>query len=46
MKLLIINDFSTDDTFEKAKELFGSNKNFKIFMIMKKKVWRSNKFRY
>ena len=35
-EIVIINDFSTDNTFVKAKELFGSNKNFKIYDNEKK----------
>ena len=35
-EIVIINDFSTDNTFVKAKELFGSNKNFKIYDNKKK----------
>ena len=34
-EIVIINDFSTDNTFVKAKELFGS-KNFKIYDREKK----------
>ena len=30
-EVILINDFSEDATFNKAKELFQNNKNFKVF---------------
>ena len=30
-EVILINDFSEDATFNKAKELFKNNKNFKVF---------------
>ena len=35
-EVLIVNDFSTDDTFEKAKRIWSDNKNFKILDNKKK----------
>lgn len=35
-EVLIINDFSSDDTFEKANRLFKKNTNFKIINNVKK----------
>ena len=35
-EVLIINDFSEDDTFEKAKKLSEKNNNFKVFENKKK----------
>ncbi len=35
-EVLIVNDFSTDDTFEKAKRIWLNNKNFKILDNKKK----------
>lgn len=35
-EIILINDFSEDNTFEKAKEIFQSHKNFKIYNNEKK----------
>ena len=35
-EVLIINDFSEDNTFEQAKEIFKTHKNFKIYNNEKK----------
>ena len=35
-EVILINDFSEDNTFEKAKEIFQSHKNFKIYNNNKK----------
>ena len=35
-ELILINDFSEDNTFEQAKEIFQSHKNFKIYNNEKK----------
>jgi dolichol-phosphate mannosyltransferase len=35
-EVLIINDFSDDETFEKAKIIFANNENFKVFNNEKK----------
>ena len=35
-EVLIINDFSTDDTLKKAEDLFSNNKNFRILNNKKK----------
>ena len=40
-EVLIINDFSKDDTLEKARNLF-KNKNFKVLDNKKKRTRRSN----
>ena len=38
--MLVINDFSEDDTFEKGKELFSSDNKFRI-LNNKKRPWGS-----
>jgi len=35
-EVLVINDFSEDDTFDKAKKIFEKEKNFKVFNNEKK----------
>ena len=35
-EVLIINDFSSDDTLEKSKNLINNYKNFKVFNNTKK----------
>jgi dolichol-phosphate mannosyltransferase len=35
-EVLLINDFSDDDTFQKAKNIFSSHQNFKVFNNNKK----------
>ena len=35
-EVLIINDFSVDNTLTNAKILFSENKNFKVLIIKKK----------
>ena len=35
-EVILINDFSEDATFNKAKELFQNNKNFKVFNNLEK----------
>ena len=35
-EVLIINDFSNDDTFDKAKSIFKSHKQFRVFDNQKK----------
>ena len=42
-EVLIINDFSDDDTFDKCKKLVSESENFRIFDNKKKRTWRSIK---
>ena len=35
-EIIFINDFSEDNTFEQAKEIFKTHKNFKIYNNEKK----------
>ena len=44
-EVLLINDFSEDNTLVNAKNLFQQNKRFKIY-DNKKRFRRRNKFRY
>ena len=44
-EVIIINDFSEDDTLEIAEKLFSTDDNFKVINNKKKGIGWSNKFR-
>ena len=41
-EVLLINDFSDDETLSKAKKLFELKNRFKVFDNKKKRSWRCN----
>ena len=43
-ELIIINDFSDDDTLEKLNSIVSNHKNLKVFNNKKKRSWRSYKY--